>query len=231
MPPLSCSSVSSVATRHPYEISTHHVCRNLKAGKPILVPLDVLRPTQMAVGMRAVAAKCEKIERRSDKPRKMMRYLEKRPIPAVLGPSHNIYIIDHHHLSLALWQSDIKEAFIDVIDNLSHMSRSRFWNCMTSDGRMHPYDSAGRSVLPDQLPTHVRELGSDPYRDLAWSVREAGGFAKTTTPYSEFRWAAYFRRNIAPSTVRRDFDLAHDQAMWLARSRYAARLPGYKGDH
>lgn len=224
--------------QRPHQICQHvtksrapHVPRRIKPGKPILVPLDLFRPTQMAVGMRAVAAKREKIESRSDKPRKMMRYLENRPIPAVLGPNNAIYIIDHHHLSLALWQSDIQDAFVDIIDDLSHVSPSRFWNRMAADGRIHPFNSSGQSVQAAQLPTHLRELASDPYRDLAWSVREAGGFAKTTTPYSEFRWAAYFRRHIAPSTVRRDFDLAHDQAMWLARSRSAARLPGFKGEH
>lgn len=229
---ISCSSVHvRQPSKRSNEIIVQALSRRGKLGKPIFVPLDLLRPTQMAVGMRAVAAKREKVERRADKPRKMMHYLEKRPIPAVLGPNTGIYIIDHHHLSLALWLSDVSEVFVDIIDDLSRVSPPRFWNRMAADGRIHPYDSSGQNVQADQLPTHIRELASDPYRDLAWSVREAGGFAKTTTPYSEFRWAAYFRRNIAPSTVRRDFDLAHDQAMWLARSRCAARLPGFKGEH
>jgi hypothetical protein len=33
---------------------------------PVLVPLQCLRPTQGAVGMKAVAAKREKVERRTD---------------------------------------------------------------------------------------------------------------------------------------------------------------------
>src|SRR5262249_15226064 len=70
-------------------------------GRLLSVPLEELRPTQMAVGMRAVEAKREKVERRARSLRKLRRYLENRPIPAVRGPNDDLFIIDHHHLSLA----------------------------------------------------------------------------------------------------------------------------------
>lgn len=193
------------------------------------VLLEDLRPTQMAVGMRAVAAKREKVERRARSRRRLRRYLEARPIPAVLGPDDDFFIIDHHHLSLALLKSDVDEAFVNVIADLSHLPRKRFLRRMGTLGLLHAYDGHGQPVCPTKLPESLKDLRSDPYRDLAWSVREAGGFIKSRKPFAEFRWANYFRARIPRSTVRRDFEYAHDRAMWLARSQDAARMPGYIG--
>jgi hypothetical protein len=193
----------------------------------ICVPLQELRPTQFTVGMRAVAAKKEKVERRARSLRKLRRFLESRPIPAIRGTNDDLFIIDHHHLSLALLKSDVEEAFINVVGDFSHLSRKRFLQRMAGMGMLHAYDAEGRPVPPTELPQSLEELRCDPYRDLAWSVREAGGFAKTGRPYAEFRWADFFRTRIPRSTVRRDFEYAHDRAMWLARSREAVRMPGY----
>ena len=196
--------------------------------QPFPAPLGRFRPTQMAVGMRAVAAKREKVERRTGSRRKLKRYLERRPVPAILGPDDDLFIIDHHHLSLALWQSDVEEAFVALVGDLSHLSRDRFLNRMSVLGLLHAFDVHGCPICPTQLPETLGALRGDPYRDLAWSVREAGGFAKCGEPYAEFRWANFFRSRIPLSTVRRDFDFAHDRAMWVARSHDAATLPGYR---
>ena len=196
-------------------------------SKLIRVPLEDLRPTQMAVGMRAVAAKREKVERRAKSRRKLKCYLAERPIPAVLGPANDLFIIDHHHLSLALLKSDVEEAWVDVIADLSHLSRKRFLRQMATLGLLHPYDGDGQPVCPTKLPETLKELRADPYRDLAWSVRKAGGFAKSGKPYEEFRWADFFRERIPRVTVRRDFEYAHGRAMRLARSPEAMRMPGY----
>ncbi len=196
-------------------------------GKLLSFPPEELRPTQLTVGMRAVAAKREKVERRARSFRKLRRFLEDRPIPAIRGPNDDLFIIDHHHLSLALLKSDVEEAFVTVVGDLSHLPRKGFLQKMAGLGLLHAYDTHGHPVSPTKLPERLDKLRSDPFRDLAWSVREAGGFAKTGKPYAEFRWADFFRTRIPRSTVRRDFDYAHDRAMWLARSREAARMPGY----
>jgi hypothetical protein len=196
-------------------------------ASPVLASLADFRPTQMAVGMRAVTAKREKVQRRADSGRKLRRFLEKRPVPAIVGPDDGFYILDHHHLSLALWQSNVDEAFVRVIGDYSHLSGRRFLEWMTESGCLHAFDAKGRRACPTRLPRSLGDLKCDRYRDLAWSVREAGGFLKTAAPFSEFRWANYFRDRIPMSTVRRDFDLAHDKAMWLARSDRALHLPGF----
>ena len=38
----------------------------------------------------------------------------------------------------------------------------------------------------------VAELIDDPFRSLAGELRRAGGFAKDTTPFSEFLWADFY---------------------------------------
>jgi hypothetical protein len=190
------------------------------------VPLAELRPTQMAVGMRAVEVKRRKIERHTASNKKLRRYLEKRPVPAVLGPDEEHYIIDHHHLSLALWQSQVDEVFVRVVSDLSDMPKRDFLQAMAALGWLHAYDANGRKICPTRLPATLDQLRFDRHRDLAWSVREAGGFTKADIPYAEFAWANFFRERIPVSTLDRDFELAHARAMRLARSRDARHLPG-----
>lgn len=189
----------------------------------------MIRPTQVAVGMRAVAAKREKVETRFRKPSKIFAFLERKPLPAVRGPGDGLYIIDHHHLSLALWQSDVEEAFVRVLGDLSGLRKPLFWKHMAANGWMHPFDETGRRVGSHELPHAIHALRPDPYRDLAWSVREEGGFEKSRAPYSEFRWAQYFRERIALSSVKRNYDRALERALTLAHAPEAQHLPGYIG--
>jgi hypothetical protein len=195
----------------------------------VLLPLDALRPTQGAVGMRAVAAKRRKVERRADCDKAITRYLEKRPIPAVRGPGNGYYIIDHHHLSMALHQSEVTEAFVRVVGDLSRLPRADFWRRMAARGCLHPFNQYGERIHPSALPSAISHLKRDTYRDLAWSIREAGGFVKSDLPYAEFRWAQFFRSRIPPTSVLRDFEHAHDRGMMLARSEAASHLSGFVG--
>jgi hypothetical protein len=227
--PARLSSVKSTPSIAIFSPLPYRSLQRRRPEDPILVPLDHLRPTQGAVGMKAVAAKREKVERRADSGRQIVRYLEKRPIPAVCGPDQAFYIIDHHHLSMALHQSDVTEAFVRVIGDLSRLPRPQFWRQMAERGCLHPFDHHGQRISPSALPSAIRHLKRDAYRDLSWSVREAGGFVKSNQPYAEFRWAHFFRTRIPRTSVLRDFEHAHDRAMMLARSEAAAHLPGFIG--
>jgi hypothetical protein len=191
------------------------------------VSLGDLRPTQGAVGMRAVAAKRQRIKGRSQSTRRIESYLGKRVIPAILGPEREVYMLDRHHMSLALHRSGIQDVFVSILADLSAMPRERFWRRMERDGLLHPYDATGARIHPSQLPTSVCELAHDPYRDLAWSVRRMGGFKKTVLPFSEFRWANFFRARIARELVHRDYGMAVRKALCLTGSRAARALPGY----
>ncbi len=190
-------------------------------------PLASLRPTQMAVGMRSVTRKMRKVERRVGKRRKFEKLLLDRPIPAVCGPGGDFFIVDHHHFGMALCLAEVETAYVRVIEDISGLSRAAFWRRMENDGRLYPYDEFGRRIQPSLLPPSLHALRHDPYRDLAWEVREAEGFHKVSEPYAEFRWANFFRDHIAQSTIRRDPKEAVRQALKLCKSRMAARLPGY----
>lgn len=189
-----------------------------------------LRPTQGSVGMRAVAAKQQRIEVRKADPERLAAFLNRRVIPAVRGPAQQLYIVDHHHLSLALIRSGIERAFVTVLKDLSGCSGSTFWDHMAHEGFAYPYDEKGEPIPARALPSTMRALRADGYRDLAWSVREAGGYEKSWIKYSEFKWANFFRTSIDPRLVKNDYDLALKLALRLARSSNASGLPGYRAE-
>lgn len=199
----------------------------LSCRDPILMPLDVLRPTQVAVGMRSVACKRAKVARRVGKSKQIARFLDKRPIPSVVGPGGDLYMIDHHHLGLALWQAEVKQVYVHIVRDFSALARPAFWRKMEADGCLYPFDEAGQRVRPSRLPAGLHALKEDPFRDLAWSVREEGGFEKSPIPYAEFQWAAFFREHVSERTLKTNYDKAVAKAVHLSRSREAAALPGF----
>jgi hypothetical protein len=60
-------------------------------------------------------------------------------------------------------------------------------------------------------------------------LRRAGGFAKDTTPFSEFLWADFFRKRIKRKAIEVDFAHAMEKALQLAKSEEANYLPGWCG--
>ena len=94
---------------------------------------------------------------------------------------------------------------------------------------MHPFDDQGRRRSYKEIPGSVSSLIDDPFRSLAGELRRAGGYAKDTTPFSEFLWADFLRRRIRRKTVERDFDLALESALQFAKSKEASFLPGWCG--
>ena len=71
----------------------------------------------------------------------------------------------------------------------------------------------------------VAELIDDPFRSLAGELRRAGGFAKDTTPFSEFLWADFLRRRVKRETVEADFKHALEKALELAKARRRVTCP------
>jgi hypothetical protein len=94
---------------------------------------------------------------------------------------------------------------------------------------MHPFDDAGRRRHYRDIPKSVTGLVDDPFRSLAGELRRAGGFAKDTTPFSEFLWADFLRRRMKAKAVKADFDHAIEKALQLAKSAEAGYLPGWCG--
>ena len=196
---------------------------------PILKPVDIadLRPTQITVGMREVKAKQKGW--REKKGKKGGEFLGKHMIPVILGPDDRHYVIDHHHLARALHEEGVKNVLVTVVANLSMVDRDTFWTFLDNRNWMHPFDDKGRRRHYKEIPKSMRDLVDDPFRSLAGELRRAGGFAKDTTPFSEFLWADFLRRRIKRKLVEHDFDRAIITAMKFAKSQEAIFLPGWCG--
>ena len=197
--------------------------------EPVLTTVDVvdLRPTQITVGMREVMAKRKLWRETGDK--KGQKFLGKHMIPVILGPKQRNYVIDHHHLALALHDEGVKDVAVTVIANLSRLEPEAFWVVMDNRSWMHPFDAKGERRHYKDIPKSVTELVDDPFRSLAGELRRAGGFAKDTTPYSEFLWADFLRRRVKRKLVEGDFERAVEKALQLAKSMDADYLPGWCG--
>jgi hypothetical protein len=200
------------------------------AREPILRPvaINALKPTQITVGMREVTARRNHWKRQTTEA-KRAEFLQKHLIPVILGPKNGHYIIDHHHLALALHQEGIRDVYVTVVADLSALDRDTFWFVMDQRNWMHPFDKKGQRASPKKIPGHVTGLKDDPYRSLAGELRRAGGFAKDTTPYSEFLWADFLRKRVKVSQIEKSFSRALASAMECAKGKEAQYLPGWCG--
>ena len=180
----------------------------------------------MTVGMREVKAKRKRWRDESNK--KGKEFLGKHMIPVILGPKGRHHIIDHHHLALALHDEGVKEVAVTVVANLSKLDQDSFWYVMGNRDWAHPFVD-GRHRPYSDLPKSVDKLVDDPFRSLAGELRRAGGYAKDTTPFSEFLWADFLRTHVKRKTVETNFDHALEKALQLAKSLDADYLPGWCG--
>jgi len=198
--------------------------------EPLLHPVPILslRPTQMTVGMREVKEKRHRWREHKSKT-KQAESLGKHMIPVVHGPDERYYVVDHHHLARALHDEGVKDVLVSVIGDLTMVGRDAFWGVMDNKRWVYPYDSKGERRHFDDLPKAVSGLKDDPFRSLAGELRRAGGFAKDTTPFSEFLWADFLRRHMPRKTVEEHFSKAMEKALELAKSQDAIYLPGWCG--
>jgi hypothetical protein len=199
--------------------------RTIREPRVHPVLLGELHPTQLTVGMREVRAK----RRRWREVGRKAEFLGNHLIPVIQGFRDRYYVIDHHHLAVALHQEGVAEIAVTVVADLRKLDKDAFWTYLDNRGWMHPYDDRGRRRPYTEVPRRVSGLVDDPFRSLAGELRRAGGFAKDTTPFSEFLWADYLRRRVKRQRVEDDFSRALEQALQLAKSEDAAYLPGWCG--
>ena len=193
----------------------------------LTVALNALRPTQASVGYVEVSEKRQ--EWQSLKSAQRAELLNNHWFPAVLGPEQQYYIVDHHHLGLALHEEGVESVFLTLLADYSWLDVERFWRVMEFHQLVHPYNTQGQRIGFHQLPVQVSALKDDPYRSLAGMVRKAGGYAKEVSPFAEFLWGDYFLNAlpvvVTDSTLRQHFNTA----LTLARDPLARYLPGWTG--
>lgn len=197
---------------------------------PMLRPIPILslRPTQMTVGMREVKEKRRRWRQYKSK-KKQAEVLGQHMIPVIHGPDGHHYVVDHHHLARALHDEGVENVLVTVIADLTMVDQDAFWLVLDSRRWVYPYDAKGVRHHYSDIPKSVADLKDDPFRSLAGELRRAGGFAKDTTPFSEFLWADFFRRRMSRKNVAEDFEKAVEKALNLARSNDAVYLPGWCG--
>ena len=208
----------------------------MKRGTKCRCTVRLLHPTQMSVGMIQVEAKVEQLKKKEEDG-KLFSYLAKKKNrePVTIGPQGVLYITDHHHLAVALLNMKVDDTYCQIEDNRSHQALDVFWRRMVRDGKAWPKDEKGEKHAPTAIPASIDGLRDDPYRSLAGEVRDACGFKKTSKSFAEFKWADFFRRTKLPETsqpipaqlIQTNMDEAIEQAMELAKSTAAKKLPGY----
>jgi hypothetical protein len=194
-------------------------------------PVLCLRPTQFSIGI--LEAECKAKEMKACSSDKLRHILRSTRIPIIVSPWRTLYVIDHHHFLFACWHANIKEVKVEVIKDYSEvpLTHAEFWERMVVNNHAYLYDQFGEGPRPPlYLPRDIRGLAEDPYRALAWVVRKEGGYENSDEPFSEFKWANFFRQRkllVSDGHAEDVFDGAFKRAMQLARSDDAKQLPGY----
>jgi hypothetical protein len=221
-PPSTCGNFEpTIQRRFGAKIMTYAM------REPVLHPIPILdlRPTQMTLGMREIREK-RKAWSAFD-PDKLEAFLGSHMVPVILGPGREPYLTDHHHLARALHDNGVASVFTTVIADLHRLDLEAFWTVLDFRAWTHPYDAKGRRRDYSELPKTVAEMKDDPFRSLAGELRRLGGFAKDSTPFSEFLWADYLRRRMKTKAVIKDFKASLAHALELSKLDEADYLPGW----
>jgi hypothetical protein len=118
---------------------------------------------------------------------------------------------------------------VTVVLNLQRLDIDAFWVFLDNRGLVHPYDENGARRTYSDIPKTLKDMADDPFRSLAGALRRKGGYAKDTTPFSEFLWADYLRRKLKRVDVEEDFANTLEAAFELAKKPDADHLPGWCG--
>jgi len=98
----------------------------MQSRDPMVKPTPILdlRPTQITVGMREVAMKQREWRKQGER---SAEFLGRHMIPVVIGPKKRPYIVDHHHLVLALHQEGVAHVLTTTVSDISHLEKDAFW--------------------------------------------------------------------------------------------------------
>lgn len=203
---------------------------DMDEGTVCMIAAYDLRPMQKAVGMRQVNASVADIQNMDAD--SLQDYINDEKIPIIVGPDGNFYMTDRHHMVFALYTAKgqrLPLLVAKVKKNWSHLSEQKFWRNMYQKNYVYLFDEFGLPLADhSEIPEQISDLKNDPYRSLAWAVRERDGFDKTDVLFAEFQWANYFRPRLDVGNTDREFERAVTLALQLAAHKDASHLPGFK---
>jgi hypothetical protein len=196
---------------------------------PLSHPVGIaeLKPTQMTIGLQEVETRAARLKALVEQDGEKL--VRKHVIPVVKGPKEKYYVIDHHHLCRAMLLAGSAQVSVTVVLNLARLEKVAFWVFMDNRGLVHPFDDQGKRCDYRDIPKSIGDMTDNPFRSLAGALRRKGGYAKDTTPFSEFLWADFLRRRFDRKDAEKDFNSTLQAALKLAKSAEADYLPGWCG--
>eukprot|EP01126_Amoeba_proteus_P009480 TRINITY_DN13591_c0_g1_i7.p1 TRINITY_DN13591_c0_g1~~TRINITY_DN13591_c0_g1_i7.p1 ORF type:complete len:284 (-),score=57.13 TRINITY_DN13591_c0_g1_i7:510-1361(-) len=164
--------------------SEMYLAGKLEAGSLCLVRPERIFPTQVYVGKTEMHCVQQELEKLDDGD--LGDRLLENNVPTVVGPEGNLYLIDHHHFGLALFEAflDFKRPMIHKVlyacvqADYSNYSLPVFWRIMENRNYVLLRDERGNNISVSDLPTSLKALRDNPYRSLASWVRHSNGYVK-----------------------------------------------------
>ena len=196
----------------------------------VQVPIALLQPTQMCVGLAEVRSRQLDFSEESGDQRR--RYLRSKPVPLVRNASGLFWMMDRHHRLRGLIElAPDSIAFGYIALEVSSDDRALVLGELEQRGWLYLYDGRGLGPLPaSALPSSLHGLQDDPYRSLVWKLKKEGCIEpEPLIPFHEFRWGAWLRSRSLPPFSSTHLDPALPAARALVRSQAASHLAGWKG--
>lgn len=172
--------------------------------KPLSFFEKDIHPAQFQVSFMSIRHKSKNIKKMNTE--ELQAYLNKKVIPFIIGPDGKKWIIDRHHTSLSLIAARdelasrgiaLDEIFVKFrfLADKSRLEWHDFFQWMEQKNYIYPFKNGER--LPfSSIPKTLGALTDDPYRGYAWFLRKVGFYEKEDTPFMEFLWADFLRKNI-----------------------------------
>jgi hypothetical protein len=197
--------------------SARYSSHQLKKGDYCLIRPERVRPTQVFVGK--VEMECTKALLESYTSDQLRQSLMDEYVPAIIGPKGDIYITDHHHFAVALFQAflDFQRPVIHRVlyaciqEDFSQLNKTTFWPEMIKRQFVFLEDERGNNITTNDLPVTLKLMADNPFRTLSNWLRKSKAWVKcgtkgttnlmqcrnTTAPFFiECTWANYIRKYI-----------------------------------
>jgi hypothetical protein len=200
---------------------------SLDSGAQCIVDVSALHPTQFAVGYWEIGERAKKVVKKDGK--KLEKYMEEHVGKIVVGPGGEPYIFDRHHMACIMQRTGKSPTIFATVEaNFKSLPADSFWKVMVARKWAYLYDNKGMGPLdPSRLPKSIQNLDDDPFRSLAWAVREREGYHASGEPFAEFQWANFFRKKLPFEKANENMELLIREALKICHEPSARTLPGY----
>ena len=174
-------------------------CHDSSVNSRCLLFIGDVFPTQFNIGQIVTHRRVERIHHHNQRGR-LDAYLAARVAPLVWGPGNRFFIIDRHHLSYALLNSQLavekKYLRAYIKKDWRHFSEDTFWKKMQNHQWAYLKDKGSKRHWSELPP--LDQLGDDPHRSLIWLAirRDVIDKPNDARPFFEFYIADQIREHI-----------------------------------